>query len=489
MVDQTQAAYPGSLMVRREPRLSAARASVTEPVLTAPWLLLAVVACLLIPGNFVVAGVQLSAPRLLLLALSPFLAWRWLSGAAGRPTAVDILMLLSATWGLLALLANHGLGGFTRGVILGVELFGGYLVGRMLIRNTADYRRFFVLITCGFIILFPFAVIEMLTGQNLLWPLFNKILNMPPQEGRGMRLGMTRAQTVFEHPILFGIVSSLTVANVLYIFRDKLFRSIQLAAFFIFMAFTAISSGPMISIGLQLAMTAWDRFFWFLRFRWLILAGLAVLVLITMKLFAEFHLLDFIIENFMFDPMTANVRLIILEYGSAEVIRHPIFGIGLDEWVRPWYTPVSLDNFWLGQAMRFGLPTTIFLFLAIAVSFVKISSQADLTYKENNYRTGHLITLIGTVITLGTVYIWGATSMFIYIYIGAGAMFYTQSREGSEEAAVRERRIAQAKRFDVGPGSVQESTARGRVRARPPRGVRRRVARDAQPDLRGHRDV
>jgi hypothetical protein len=458
MVNQMQAAHSGSLTaIQRAPGRPLKDANpAVEPALTAPWVLLAVVLCLLIPGNFVLAGVQLSAPRLLLLALLPFLAWRWLSEAAGLPNAVDLLMLSSAVWGLLALLVNHGLGGFTRGVILGVELFGGYLVGRMLIRHTADYRRFFVILACGFLILLPFAVVEMLTGKNLIWQVFQHILNMPPQEKRGMRLGLTRAQTVFEHPILLGIVASLAFANMLYIFRDKFLRSLLLAAIFGFAAFTAISSGPMISIGLQLAMTIWDRVFWFLKGKWFVLAGLAAFGFLTLRLVAEFHLLDFVIQNLMFDPMTANVRLIILEYGSAEVLRHPIFGIGLDEWIRPWYTPLSLDNFWLGQAMRFGLPTTLFLLLAIGVTIVRVLSQSITSRQESNCRTGYVITLVGLVITLGTVYVWGATSIFIYIYIGAGAMFYEKASESkSDELSVKNRRIAQARRFGAELEDIQ----------------------------------
>ena len=49
-----------------------------------------------------------------------------------------------------------------------------------------------------------------------------------------------------------------------------------------------------------------------------------------------------------------------------EVGRHPVFGIGLNDWTRPWWRAkmASFDNFWLLQAMRFGLPTLIFLALA-----------------------------------------------------------------------------------------------------------------------------
>ena len=52
-------------------------------------------------------------------------------------------MFLCTVWCGIALLVNHGLGSVTRSVMICVEIFGGYLFGRVLIRNTADYRRFF----------------------------------------------------------------------------------------------------------------------------------------------------------------------------------------------------------------------------------------------------------------------------------------------------------------------------------------------------------
>ena len=469
MVEQAGASLPGAMTfqsrpARRQP-MPAVPAPRAEPALTAPRLLFLVVASLLIPGNFALAGLQLSPNRMLLLALMPYLVWHWLKGVAGRPNAVDILMLLSTSWLCLSLIVNHGLSYVTRGVILSVEIFGGYLIGRMLIRNIADYRRFFLLLTLGFACLAPFAVVELLTGKNLIRPLFDLIFNIPPRQSNlGMRLGMVRSQTIFEHPILFGIVGSMGVANMLYIYRDRFIRSVQLAGFFVFMVFTTISSGPMLSVGLQLAMTLWDRLLGFLSWRWFLLAGIAALALLGLKLASEFHLLDFIIQNFMFNPETASGRLIILEYGSAEIVRHPLFGIGLADWVRPWYKKPSVDNFWLGHAMRYGAPTLLFLAAAIAVSFARISTQSTLDRHESSTRTGYLITLAGLVVTLGTVYIWGATSVFVMIYVGAGALFYMRDPETADDSA-RARRAAQARAF----GSAQPAAAA------PPRSLRRPV--------------
>ena len=86
MVEQGTALPESRIARRPEPARSAVpSAEGSEPALTAPWLLLAILVCLLIPGNFSLAGAQMSPYRALLLLLVPFLGWRWLRGDAGGP--------------------------------------------------------------------------------------------------------------------------------------------------------------------------------------------------------------------------------------------------------------------------------------------------------------------------------------------------------------------------------------------------------------------
>jgi hypothetical protein len=477
MAEQTQAGPPGALsealrgsIDTRPPSpqsLSRVVGTHPEPALTAPWLLLLMMVTLLLPGNFTVAGAQFSPNRMLILCLLPYLGWRWLRGDAGKPNAIDILMLLCTLWAGLALLVNHGIGSVTRSVMICGEIFGGYLFGRMTIRNTADYRRWFTLLTWGFVFLMPFAVFELLTGQNLIRAVFDIVFDIPPRQGTlRPRLGMIRAQTIFEHPILFGLVGSMAFANIIYIYRNNFVRSVRLAAFFVFMVFTSISSGPMLSILIQASLIAWDRVFWFMRLKWFVLGFVLLMTFMLLKIASQFHILDFIIEHLMFNPQTAPLRITIFEYGSQEILRHPLFGIGLNEWERPWWSPASVDNFWLNHAMRFGVPSLLFFFLAMGISAWRIVTQTMLDRRESDYRTGYLITLVGLVVVLGTVYIWNATAVFVCIYLGAGAMFYMRETEPTT-GRDRARRAAQASAFSgrgpypAPPVSSRPGVARG----------------------------
>lgn len=426
----------------------------TEAPVTAPRLLAVMMVTLLIPGNFSFVGTQMSPNRALLLGLMPFMIWRWLKGTAGKANAADICMLSCVLWAGLSLTVNHGISTLPRSVIVCTEFFGAYLFGRLFVRNAADYRRFFVLLACGFAVLLPFALIELVTGHNLLRTLVGHVFNMPPRQSNlRPRLGLIRAQAIFDHPILYGLVASIAVANVLYIFRDRFVRSVQLAGLFVFSAFITLSSGPMIAIGIQLILTVWDRFLFFMRFKWVVLGFLAVMAMMLLKIGSQFHVLDFVIDHLMFNPQTAYGRVVNFEYGMAEVRRHPVFGIGLGDWIRPWDRAPTFDNFWLNHGMRFGMPSLAFLALAIGINCARILAQNTLTPREADYRAGYLIALAGLGLTLGTVYIWSVTAVTVFMYLGMGSWLYMKSQGERVDEAVRARRAAQARATARNPGS------------------------------------
>jgi hypothetical protein len=453
MVKQLQPARVSALPATPDPAARPGPSRISAEA-TLPGLLLLIVVVLLIPGTFNLAGSVLAPYRLLLLALFPFLVRRWIADTGGHPSTVDLLVLASCLWLGLSLTVNHGLSTIPRTTIAFVELFGGYLVGRTLIRNRIDHKNYFRYLTLAFLFLMPLAVLEMLTGFNTLRTIADLVINVPRRQGNlGIRLGLIRAQGPLEHPILFGMVASMGVANVFYIYRKSLGGAAR-AMFFAFMTFTSLSTGPLLSVLCQLCLMAWDRALAFLRFRWLLLAYLALLGLLAIRIGAEFEIREFIVSHLSYSQGSADHRLIVFDYGMMEVGRHPVFGIGLNDWVRPWWRAkeATFDNFWLGYAMRFGLPTFGFLALAWGLSFARIAMQKTLSPEETDYRRGYLITLTGLTIVLGTVHIWNATAVFVMIYLGAGGWFYLQPQAAdTRDVEVRSRRAAQARAFGVGP--------------------------------------
>ena len=99
-----------------------------------------------------------------------------------------------------------------------------------------------------------------------------------------MRMGLFRAQAVFEHPILWGVFCSLAIANAFYICREKFVRSVVLTGFATGMTFTSLSSGPLLAAAIQLGIIGWG---WITRNAWWVLIGLVVLGYVVIDLLSN----------------------------------------------------------------------------------------------------------------------------------------------------------------------------------------------------------
>ena len=180
----------------------------------------------------------------------------------------------------------------------------------------------------------------------------------------------------------------------------------------------ALSSGPFLLGMLQFGMIAWEKI---TRAKWKLLTVLAILAFIVVDLLSNRTPFEVLISYGTFNQGTAYNRVHIWNYGMQNVMSSPIFGIGLNDWFRPfWMHSGSFDNFWLLQAMRYGIPAFAFLALGIAASIWSITRAQGLSFGENQCRTGYMVSLTGLLFALATVHVWGPTSVFFMFYIGAG---------------------------------------------------------------------
>jgi hypothetical protein len=126
------------------------------------------------------------------------------------------------------------------------------------------------------------------------------------------------------------------------------------------------------------------------------------------------------ISYFTFSPQSAYNRTLIWDYGSAEVARHPVFGIGLGDWIRaPWMSD-SMDNFWLLTAVRYGMPALLFLVAAIVYIAIEQSRSCRRDIHLNRYRMGWLTIIFGFTVSGITVHFWNALFAYFFCSIGTG---------------------------------------------------------------------
>ena len=376
---------------------------------------------LLIPVNLEVAGLKLSPYRIYLLVLFIPLGVRLLAGGAGRVTPIDIGMSGYALLMMVTLIYHHGVEKLPYASVLAIEMFGSYVLGRILIRNAADYQRFIRCFLWTLLLLSPLALYELLSSRMPLAELFDRAFSVT-KKNIEFRYGLSRVQVAFPHSILYGLFCSLALASTYHLYRSSVLRALPRMALVIGMTVMSLSSAPMLSVLIQTLMIVWDKI---TRGNWKLLAGLVAGMYLFLEIFSNRGPVVIFIQNLTLDPNTGWTRIYIWRYGSASVLQNPLMGIGLNDWVRPYWLSSSVDNFWLLMAMRHGLPCLLFLIFALALHIRRILQARDLSGEAAAVRRGYMVTLAGMIFTLATVHIWNELAVFVMFFFGAGAFLYT----------------------------------------------------------------
>lgn len=433
---------------------------------------------MLLPINMELAGLRLYPVRIFLLILFVPLLFGLVTGRGGRLTSPDGFMIAYVLWMVLTLVFHHGMERFAFSGILAVETLGGYMLGRILIRNVADYRRFIGYFLLALLVILPLGIYELFTSRIFLSDLLSGFFSVT-NKNYAYRFGLSRVQVAFPHSILYGLFCSMALANVFYLYRDSITRLVPRMGLVLATTSMSLSSGPLLSMMLQLIMITWDRL---MGGRWKLFLTLVGSMYVFLELFTSRGAVVFLINRLTFSPESAWYRIHIWRHGSASVLNHPLMGIGLNDWVRPSWLSASVDNFWLLIAMRHGLPAILFLMAAIAIHIYFIVKSDTPSPAVKDVRTGYMITLSGILFTLATVFIWNEVAIFVMFYIGAGSFLYTSAPEAP----------------DVGPGDLAEMSAPasrrlplsrfprrdGPMQPSPPPG--RRAIGPARPSLSGH---
>jgi hypothetical protein len=380
---------------------------------------------LLVPYRFRIFGLLFQPYKLWLLIIFIPLVVMFLKGKAGKPMIVDWLMIGSTGWALLSLLKNHGVG-FT--VITGgtqvLEFLGAYFLARIAVRSGTDFRRMVIMLFVMVLIMLPLAAIESITRVPFLAELIGPTW-MPVDTG--IRMGMRRAQLVFEHPILFGAFVSTVFGLVWYalIPEANIMTRMFLVGFIGLTTIFSLSTSAFMSIQVQLILIFWELATrpnpnrWRI-FGWLVVIGYVALDMVTVR--TPFHTL---VNYAAFSSQSSYNRILIFEFGMQNVKANPIFGIGFRDWARPRWMKASFDNHWLLYAMRHGVPAFLMFAGAIVLIVRKMARQPLIDPLDRACRAGYLTALAGIVLAGGTAHYWKQLLVFVMFIIGSGVWIFT----------------------------------------------------------------
>jgi hypothetical protein len=426
---------------RRPPRAALSSAPPPQDAETASratkWAIALFFVALCIPGSLYI-GVRMTPYRAYLIAMAVPMVLRFRADPTIRLTVVDVLVFLAIFWRAVSLVAVHKTGEVFNAGSTFIELFFGYMLGRVYIRSAADYRWFFRCFLVALLVMLPFVAIEAVAKVRLMRRIAGVVLTPPPEvaiDGAHMRFGLLRAQGPFDHALLYGTFCAIGFANMYYLHPWP--RNLVFTAFTGFMALFAISSSSILTLGMQMCMIAYESVLRRLRGKWVI-AIVAILALwFSFEILTGLTPVDYVVSKLVLNPTGAEGRLDQIRYGVLEIQRHPIFGIGLNPAALPFWRGDVFDNFWLHTAVRFGLPALFFIAAAFLAHFLKIAFSPVVEAKEEPVRSGYQIAFVAMAVIIGGLSLWGVLVVFIMLYFGAGAWLYDRPGPAPRRAAAR----------------------------------------------------
>jgi len=408
------------------PRRSTRKMGAMDALRLLPWPVTALLIALALPTetSVYVGSLRLSPYRIvLIITLIPCLT-RLFSGRAGAVNGVDMLMIGHNLWVLAAFIVNEGAGqGIESGGIYIIESLGAYLVGRCWIRTSEDFEAFCRIVVFMVTAMLLFTLPEALTGYHFIREAFRAVLGGGSIPYIEPRLGLTRAFSSFDHPILYGTFFATTFAAAYYVGCSARLgaRELMTIGAVVLATFLSLSSGAFVAMGIQALLVGWDRMTRGIPNRWTILGGLFAATWVVLSLLSNRSPIKVFISYMTFSAHSAYNRILIWEYGTQEVGRHPLFGIGFSDWQRPeWMHSSSMDNFWLVTSVRYGLPALALLLGAVLLTMRRLGKRKHVDAALARYRAAWIISIAGIAIAGVTVHFWNSLFGLFMFLLGTG---------------------------------------------------------------------
>jgi len=280
--------------------------------------------------------------------------------------------------------------------------------------------------------LLPFAMYENISGSPILIDLFGKVFSVYDVVGSELRYGLRRAQGPFEHFILFGIVCSSAFALSFYVLQPTRLGGRLTSGLVVLAVLSSLSSGAFLSVAVQAILIGWDKVMANVTRRWTILAIIVATAYFFVEIGSNRSAFDVFISYLTFNADTSYMRIHIWNYGTQSVVKHPIFGLGLNDWERPPWMGGSIDNFWLVTAVRYGIPGFLFMagvFLSVCLGLGRLK---NLPFGVGQCRKALIFTLCGFAFAACTVHLWDAPYVLFIFLLGSGMWMYDHGGEAPQ---------------------------------------------------------
>jgi len=241
----------------------------------------------------------------------------------------------------------------------------------------------------------------------------------------GVRAGLRRAISTFDHPILYGVFCSLAAAIVLFSATSAIKR-LSWACLCFFGGLLSLSSAAVMGIVLVMSSYAYDRLLCRFPWRWHLLwtgAG-AFLVAITVM---TNNPLSWLLSHATLEPQTGFYRLMIWDAVSAQVWQSPLTGAGFVTFGY-YLLDRTVDSVWLVTSLHYGVPVTILLIALNLSAVLPVPGR-----RPTEIQTGFTIACMVFLFTGLTVHFWNYMWTFWGVCIGVRASLREWQMLGAQD--------------------------------------------------------
>jgi hypothetical protein len=428
--------------ISTRPARAVTQRTAAESQVAIPWSLslIAITTFLPVELSFYIFGLRLTAARLLFLILTPLLLVR-LGGkmAAGRYRFVlsDLFVPLAGFWIIYAPANIDGIWeALNHAGPTALEFCIGYLATRVLLSEHGQALSFANLLCRVIAIVGLLALLDVLTHSFLIHDLASRLTGYDRgQFDLESRLGLVRASSVMEHPILLGIVCIL---GLLIAVSVPIRSRILIVTASGFGAFFALSSAPWQGAFMGFGLIVYGRLFARVPHKWLVLISLGVVGIVMIPLISA-DPVGVITRHLIFDPESGYYRVWTWTSVIAAVSPSPWFGIGFGPYPDAFDINHTIDSLWLVLTIQSGVPGAILVALSMigAATYPTEGPGVGLTPAESKLGTTLGIGIFILFFLAFTVHFWGIAWILSGLLIGVRAHLGELGRVGPRQSRAR----------------------------------------------------
>lgn len=311
-----------------------------------------------------------------------------------------------------------------------LALAGSYMVARSFIYSQAPVKEFVKALKFVAIVVIALSVLDTLSGTYFIADWVKTIFSDP----RPIRPGtaedyreifgflLRRAESTFEHPILYGTFCA--VAAAIFIFTQRAFggRIVYCGACLIG-CLLSVSSAAMLGFAIVVSVYSYDRCLRSYPQRWKVIQVIVIATICALYVFSG-DPISWPIRHLTLDPQSGYYRLLIWQNAFNYIALSPLTGGDVGGWSTNDILGNSIDCIWLVLSLSYGLPMVGLLLLAnlsACGAFGRKINRRLINGGILQTRTGFsLVLFLFTFLGL-TVDFWGAIWMLWGLCIGIRA--------------------------------------------------------------------